>query len=69
MKLETMIVRRSLCPSCGCDGEPCYRCDGNGTIDTPPGERPDAIAVLRPCKSSRLDEIVFTVQLIVEPAP
>jgi len=70
VKLEELIVRRSICPSCQLDGdEHCYRCRGCGTIDTPPGERPDAIVVLRPLKSGRIDEVVFSVQLILEPAP
>lgn len=70
MKLEEVILRRSICPSCQLDGnEDCYRCGGCGTIETPPGERPDAIVVLRPEKSERIDEAVFSVQLILEPAP
>jgi len=59
-----MVLRYSLCPSCGAEGG-CWRCDGSGTVETPAGERPDIIADLRGTK----DGMGFTIRIITEPAP
>lgn len=63
------ILRRSICPACQAEGVFCPRCAGEGLIPTPAGERPDAIAIVRPLRRGAKGRGAFSVQLIVEPGP